>query len=90
MTTYMIGYDLHPSKGESYDELIKAIKAYGTWCHPLDSTWFIVTTSTAVQVRDNLVRYIKSDDQLLVLKSGQEAAWFGFTDEINKWLKDNL
>jgi hypothetical protein len=27
VTVYVIGYDLHPTKGETYDELIPAIKA---------------------------------------------------------------
>jgi hypothetical protein len=39
MATFAIGYDLHPSKGETYDELIEAIKQVGSnWWHHLDST----------------------------------------------------
>ena len=91
MTTYIIGYDLHPSKGETYEDLIEAIKGVGsTWWHHLDSTWVVVTDKTAAQLRDELKPYLKSDDQLLVVKSGGEAAWTGFNDKGSKWLKDNL
>jgi hypothetical protein len=29
MTVYVIGYDLHPTKGETYEELTSAIRALG-------------------------------------------------------------
>lgn len=41
MAAYMVGYDLHPSRGETYDELIQAIKRLGSWWHHLDSTWIV-------------------------------------------------
>lgn len=90
MPTYIIGYDLHPTKGETYTELIDAIKAYGTYWHHLDSTWLIVTQQTATQVRDNLWQHMKSDDQLLVAKTCGVGAWKGFNDSGSKWLKDHI
>ena len=30
MAIYMIGYDLHPSKGENYDKLFTALEAIGS------------------------------------------------------------
>jgi hypothetical protein len=93
MAIYIIGYDLHPTKGETYDELITAIKAVGSdWWHCLDSTWLVVTSKTAAQVRDELWRHMKSDDQLLVIAYGAAngAAWQGFSNECGSWLKKNL
>jgi hypothetical protein len=89
MTIYMIGYDLHPKQGETYDELIAAIKQVGTdWWHCLDSTWLVVTSKTSVQVRDELRAHIKSDDQLLVVAyAPANSAWFGFRDKCQEWLK---
>lgn len=41
MNTLLIGYDLNrPS--QNYEDLFKVIKAEGTWCHNLDSTWLAV------------------------------------------------
>jgi hypothetical protein len=90
MATYMIGYDIHPTKGETYDELIAALKKYGTWWHHLDSTWLIVTDDSASEVRDALKGHMKSDDQLLVLQTCGVGAWFGFNEKGSQWLKDHV
>jgi hypothetical protein len=90
MSTFVIGYDLHPSKGETYEDLIAAIKEVGNWWHCLDSTWVVVSGKTAEQIRDLLLPHIKNDDQLLVVRLAGEAAWFGFKEECSSWLKSNL
>ena len=90
MPTYVVGYDIHPSKGETYSELIDAIKSLGSWWHHLDSTWVIVTNQSAVQIRDALQRHLKQDDQVLVVRSGGEGAWKGFDNNGADWLKSNL
>lgn len=74
MPTFAIGYDLHPSRGETYGELIEAIKEVGSWWHHLDSTWIVVSTRTAVQIRDFLRPHLKADDQLLVVRLSGEGA----------------
>jgi hypothetical protein len=91
MAAILIGYDLHPTKGETYDELIDAIKKFGAWWHHLDSTWIVKCDYTPVQVRDHLKQHLRSDDQMLVIDvSGDTVAWTGFNDSGSKWLKDNL
>ncbi len=92
MATFMIGYDIHPSRGESYDKLIEGIKALGGWWHHLDSTWLVKSALTAVQIRDRLWSLMPySDDQLLVINvSGDEAAWEGFDQSGSSWIKSNL
>jgi hypothetical protein len=90
MTTYIIGYDLHPTKDEKYENLIGAIKAYRTWWHHLDSTWVIVSDKSAAETRDDLKRHMYKDDQLLVVQSGNIGSWYGFDDNGNNWLRKNL
>lgn len=90
MAIYVIGYDLHPTKGETYDELIDAIKGLGTWWHCLDSTWLVISNKTAGQIRDALWAHMKADDQLLVVTYSRDAAWEGFSGNCQKWLSDNL
>jgi hypothetical protein len=91
MAIYMIGYDLHPSKGETYDDLTDTIEElFPTHWHCLDSTWLVKTVKTAVQIRDALKPHLKNDDQLLVMKYGKGAAWFGFKGDCKTWLKNNL
>ncbi|HWQ91711.1 MAG TPA: SinR family protein [Clostridia bacterium] len=89
MTTYMIGYDLNKPL-QNYAGLIEAIKTYSPWWHHLDSTWLIVTDETAVQIRDKLVPYLDSNDELLVAKVSAPGAWQGFNQQGSEWLRDNL
>ncbi len=89
MAVYMVGYDLN-KPGQDYSELFKAIKAYGTWWHHLDSTWIIETEKTAVQVRDNLRQHIDDNDELLVATISAPAAWFGFDKKGSDWLMEHL
>lgn len=87
MTCYIISYDLRRKR--DYEVLYDAIKSYGTWAHITESTWAIVTTKTAVEVRDHLVSVMDSDDVLFVVKSGSEAAWINVICK-HEWLKEHL
>jgi hypothetical protein len=89
MKTYLVGYDLD-KPGQDYNDLIKAIKALGSWWHCLDSTWIIKTDWSAIQIRDNLQKHIDSNDKLLVVLLSGEGAWVGFDSQCSNWLKDNL
>ena len=88
MTTICICYDLN-RPGQDYSGLIEAIKGCGSCWHHLDSTWLVITTSTAVQVRDVLRQHIDSGDELLVFPVGSNAAWQGFSEPASAWLKNN-
>ena len=90
MTTYAISYDLHKKDGFDYTNLIDAIKAYPNWCHHLESDWVVTSDKTAEQIRDDLLRHIHKDDKLIVFKLAREAAWYGLSDKISDWLKNNL
>ena len=91
MAIYMIGYDLHRSNGENYDKLFSALEAIGSgYWDCLDSTWLVITERTPVQIRDELKQHLRDGDRLLVMRYGEGAAWFGFTDECHTWLEDKL
>ncbi len=88
MACYLVSYDL--IKNKDYNNLIKAIKAYPSWCRVLLSVWIIKSPGPATSIRDNLVKHIDYDDKLLVVKLSSEAAWIHLSDEISNWLKANL
>jgi hypothetical protein len=91
VTAYIIGYDIHPTKDEKYENLTEAIKNIGsTWWHHLDSTWVVVSDKTASEIRDVLKNHMYKDDQLLVMKSSGVASWYGFNENGSKWLKKYL
>lgn len=89
MTTYIVAYDLH-QPGQKYDCLREKLEAYGTYWHMQGSVWIIATAQSAAQVRDNLSTCLDSNDKLFVAALTGEAAWKGYTDDGNKWLKDIL
>lgn len=90
MNTLLVGYDLN-RPGQNYTELIKYLKSQGTWWHYLDSTWLIVTSISASELRDEIKRLVDSGDEVLVL-SVKGDAWvsFGFSDRANKGLKEHI
>lgn len=88
MTSKIISYDLC-APGRNYDNLYKAIKAYGTWAHITESTWFVKTSDSPVQIRDNLLSYIDSNDRLFVGELTGAAAWSNVICK-NEYLKENL
>ncbi|SIT02803.1 hypothetical protein SAMN05421786_104140 [Chryseobacterium ureilyticum] len=87
MSCYIINYDLNNSK--DYDSVFKAIKSYDKWAKVLKSCWAVVTTKTAVEVRDHLASVMDNDDGLFVVKSSGIGAW-QHVECSNQWLKDNL
>jgi hypothetical protein len=89
MPTFFITYDLIGGDSSDYEELYKAIKAYGTWARVTESTWAVVTDEDASTVRSDLMQHMHEDDRLFVLKSGSAAAWHNVrcrTAWLKKWL----
>ena len=90
MPTLMIAYDLN-RPGQDYSGLIARIKRHGPWWHHLDSTWFVRTTLSASEMRDDLGRFLDSGDELLVMNvSGDWWAGRGFDQRAYDWFRDNL
>jgi hypothetical protein len=91
MATILIAYNIHPTQGEMYDNLIEKIQSLGDWWHHLESTWIVRCAHPPREIQDQLKSYIGTDDQLLVLKiSGDTAEWAGVNDAGSQWLKDNI
>lgn len=95
MATYIIMYDIN-QEGEGYSEankkLIDRIKElFSTYWHYLDSTWIVVTEDMdQKQIRNDLKEYLDENDELLVVKSGKDGAWHGFSKKASDWLVENL
>lgn len=89
MSVFIISYDLNKQK--NYPALYEAIKAIGSWCHPVDSTWLVSTNSTAAAVRDRVLKVIDSDDALLVSRVAPgDSAWYGMKPDVSAWLRENM
>lgn len=84
MAVYCISYDL---KSDSYDSLIEAIKAYGSWWHQSKSTWFIESTQGTKEILKNLNGYLNSGDKIIVIQVYKNWWAAGHTDEEYQWMK---
>ena len=73
MKPYMISYDL-TKPGQDYEGLIARLHEIGA-VRILWSQWVLRTSANAVQIRDDLARFIDSNDSLLVTGLTGEAAW---------------
>lgn len=85
---FIVSYDLC-QPGRKYDELYAVLKSFHNWGRLTESTWAVVSQSTAVEIRDLLMRYIDDNDRLIVIKGGKSAAWNRMLAK-NQWLIDNL
>ena len=88
MSSKIVEYDLRQTD-RNYDALYNAIKGYGTWAHVTESTWFIKTDETCVQVRDKLMELMDNNDRLFVGELSGTAAWHNTICK-GQFLKDNL
>jgi CRISPR-associated endonuclease Cas2 len=62
---YLVTYDLNKAD-KDYEDLIDAIKAYGSYCKLQRSVWFIDSNDSASQIRDDLKQHIDKNDDLFV------------------------
>lgn len=88
MSSKIITYDLC-SPGRDYNSLYQTIKSYGKWAHITESTWFIKTTDTCVEVRRKLFACMDNNDKLFVGELTGVAAWQNVLC-LDEYLKNNL
>ena len=91
MNSLVISYELSNDGGQALvrQGLAAAIRAYGIWAHITDSCWAIKTECTAVEVRDALLKLLRSSDRLFVVQTVHIAAWNNVMCR-NEWLKENI
>ena len=85
--SYIISYDML-GDGD-YDSLIKHIKEYRYWAHITESTWAVLSTKSAVEIRDDIKNFLTEGSRLIVVQSANVAAWDN-TICSNEWLKKNV
>lgn len=86
MNKYLITYDLC-TPGKDYSSLIDAIKEYGFWAKICESSWAIKADSSCTSIRDNLKRFIDSNDRIFVCSITSWAS-FGLPKEVTDWLNN--
>ena len=84
---YLVSYDM--AEDGDYEALYEAIKAYGTWARITESTWAVVTSNNAADIRDDLWGYLPEGSRIIVVRSGTESAWENPNCR-NAWLQKYL
>ena len=81
MNMFTVSYDLM-KPGQDYTALLNRIRAFGG-VRQLESYWSFRYQATAAQVRDDLRRYIDTNDRLLVVDvTNQQFAWHNLRADI--------
>lgn len=88
MTSKIIEYDLK-KPGRNYDAVYEIIKSYPVRTHITESTWFVQTSDTCVQIRDKIMKEIDFNDAVFVATLTGEAAWKNVICD-SEYLKENL
>lgn len=73
MAPYTISYDLN-RPGQEYQSLYNELERLGGR-RVLLSVWVLRSNSTPKQLADHLLRYLDSNDRLLVVDGSSGAAW---------------
>jgi hypothetical protein len=83
MTTYLITYDLL-KPGQDYKSLHDAIRSLdpSVW-HGLESVWVLRSAQSAGQVRDYLIKFIDSNDRLLVIATSPAWSSWNLPDQVS-------
>ncbi|SKQ48055.1 Uncharacterised protein [Mycobacteroides abscessus subsp. abscessus] len=89
MTTYLVTYDL-VAPGRDYKKLFEYLKSHGSWAHPLESTWLIVSSLSALDLCNAIASHVDTNDKVLVVKSAGVGAWRRLTQKLTDWLHEYL
>lgn len=91
MAVYIVTYDLKGgASSQSYQNLINLIKAEGIWACLGGSSYLIESERTPVELRDQFKAVLDSDDMLYVGIVNAPAAWYGYSEDVTKWIKSKL
>ena len=90
MAAVLIAYDLN-SPGQNYEVLYEKIKAYGTWSHPLDSTWIVVhPRATAQSVSDDLKSVLDPNDRWFCVEITGQPHQGWLSKKRWEWINNNV
>lgn len=90
MAVFVISYDLN-KPGQHYTDLYDRIRSLGDWCHPVDSTWYVQSLKSALEITNHLLSVIDRNDSLIVSKVDlRETAFYNLAKEIEQWLGNHI
>lgn len=85
---YIITFDLK-NPGINQQRLIEEIKASKFWARLTSTSYLLLTTKNANEIRDILLTHLKEEDKIYVGSLENSAAWYGLGAEISSWIRNN-
>lgn len=74
--------------GANRDQVDGKIKELGGWARVSASFWYVSSTLTASQARDQIAPVLRAGDKLFVVNaSNGQAAWRGLPDKVSAYVK---
>lgn len=88
----VVTYDLNTANAD-YTPFYESLKAQGDWWHYLKSTWLISTNKSPLQISNEVLPKLYTNDRLLVARLSREMAagwlakeaWDWISARISKW-----
>lgn len=92
MKTFLISYDLGvPESHSDYIALSDFLKSqYSTWARPVKSVWLIKSDQNAAQIRDNIKKFLDTNDKLIVVEMSGNWGTYNISKEVTDWMKNNI
>ncbi len=88
MAVYSISYDLNKS-GQNYDGLIKELRKFDGWCHPMKSYWLVCSNRTADQIYEQLKKYLDQNDFIVVMEASKNhSGWL--EKQVCEWINRHI
>ncbi|BCZ24860.1 hypothetical protein MYSE111917_16585 [Mycobacterium senriense] len=89
MSGYIVSYDLS-APGRDYASLFSYLKSFPYHAHLLESSWAIITDKSAMEVCNEILAHIDSNDHVMVNEVTRNTAWFGLPAPVSEWLQKYL
>jgi len=83
----IISYDL-TEPAETYERLLKLIKAYPSWAKLGGSAYLIYTAHPPTRVRNTLKKVLHGNDKLYVGVAPAPSAWQGLPEGVSNWIRE--
>ena len=84
----IVSYDLS-QPGRNYEQVVKLIKAEGSWARIGGSAYLVYTEAAPKDVRDRVKQALDGNDKLYVGVSPAPSAWSGLPEDVAKWIHAN-
>ena len=75
----------------SRNRVREVLKTYSSYCPIHNYCWAVRTAEKATQLRDKVKNVLSPNENVFVIRSGTEAAWFNsYGEKNNEWLREHL